>query len=316
MAFLTLPTLPRHLRNWAACAARLISLFALLLLSSVAPLSATAAQVGPLNLGTGALQTSSAGIGLVRLADGRLVSKDIGRIVARGEIVVAVLGSDAPPFFQAVNGELTGTDIDMAREIGRELGVNVRFDRSAKSFNQVVEIVARGEADLGISKLSRTLARSQSVRFSAPYLSLEHALLINRLEFAKVARDQSVTSVLRNFKGSIGVIANSSFAGFAARNFPQARLVSYASWDEVVKAVQRGDVVAAYRDEFEVKRILKLNPTASLTLRSVTFKDLVDSLSVAVGIQDTVLLDFVNQYLAQRPEKMTVDTVLATIKPN
>jgi len=160
---------------------------------------------------------------MMRLASGALVSVDIGQILQRGELVVAMLATDSPPFFYIDGDRLTGIDVRMAEQIAAELKVALRIDRSAKSFNEVVEIVARGDADLGASKLSRTLARAQSVRFSDPYLSLSHALIINRLEFAKISRDMPLPTVIRNLNGSIGVIAKSSFADFAVRNFPKAK---------------------------------------------------------------------------------------------
>ena len=194
---------------------------------------------------------------LVRVSDGRLLAPDIARIFNRGELVVAMLGVDTPPFFYMKDGKLTGLEVDMAEDIGRALKVSVRFNRDAKSFNDVVDIVARGEADAGISKLSRTLARAQVVQFSDPYLSLKHALVLNRVSFAQLALDRPVPEVVRGYKGTIGVIAKSSFADFATQSFPKATLKAYPSWADVVKAVRSGEVSAAYRDEFEIKRLLQ-----------------------------------------------------------
>jgi ABC-type amino acid transport substrate-binding protein len=253
--------------------------------------------------------------GLVRLADGRLVAPDIARIVERGELVVAMLGVDTPPFFYQRDGELVGLEVDMARELAAELKVRVSFNRSARSFNEVVDVVARQEADVGISKLSRTLARAQVIRFSDPYLRLHHALVLNRVAFAKLALDRPVQAVVRSFTGSIGVIAKSSFADYAARNFPQAQVRSYPGWPEAVTAVRKGEVVGAYRDEFEIKRLLKTDPTASLTLRTVTLKDLDDTLGIAVGVGNPVLLAFINQFLAQRPDKLDIERVLQAVAP-
>jgi ABC-type amino acid transport substrate-binding protein len=247
-------------------------------------------------------------------AIGSMVAADIGQILQRGELIVAMLGSDSPPFFQVKNDTLVGTDVRMAEQIAKELKVKLRIDRSAQSFNEVVAIVARGDADLGVSKLSRTLVRAQSVRFSEPYLSLNHALILNRLEFAKLSRDTPLPTVLRSFTGSIGVIDKSSFADFATRNFPKAKIVPYTSWNAVINAVKKGEVVGAYRDEFEIRRILKEDPSLALTLRTVTLKDLNDTLGIAVGVRSPTLLAFVNQYLAQRTEKLTVDSVLAELK--
>jgi polar amino acid transport system substrate-binding protein len=250
---------------------------------------------------------------LVKVADGRLLAPDIARIVNRGELIVAMLGVDTPPFFYVKNGELMGLEVDLAKTIAKELKVTVRFDRSAKTFNDVVDVVARQDADLGISKLSRTLARAQTISFTDPYLRLNHAFILNRVKFAELARDRSLPSVVRGFKGTIGVIAKSSFADYASKNFAQAQIREFPSWGDVLKALEKGEIMAAYRDEFEIKRILKADPTASLTLRTVTFKDLEDTLGIAVGTQDPTLLAFVNQYLTEAADKLTIDKVLKAL---
>lgn len=250
---------------------------------------------------------------LVKVADGRSLAPGIARIVNRGELVVAMLGVDTPPFFHVKNGELVGLEVDLAKAIAKELKVNVRFDRSARTFNEVVDVVARQEADLGISKLSRTLARAQMISFTEPYLRLNHALIINRVKFAEIARDRPLPNVVREFRGSVGVIAKSSFSDYASKNFPLAEMREFPSWGDVLKALQKGEVIAAYRDEFEIKRILKIDPTASLTLRTVTIKDLEDTLGIAVGIQDPTLLAYVNQFLSESNDKLTIDKVLKAL---
>lgn len=251
--------------------------------------------------------------GLVKVPDGRLLAPDVARIVSRGELIVAMLGVDTPPFFYERNGEWVGLEVDLAKAIAKELGVQVKFNRSAKTFNGVVDIVARGEADIAISKLSRTLARTQVIAFSQPYLVMNHALILNRVKFAQFARDRALPEVIRGFTGSVGVIAKSSFADYARRYFPNAKVVEYPGWPEVLKALDRGEVIGAYRDEFEVKRILKADPTASLVLRTVTFKDLEDTLGIAVGINDHVLLAFINEFLSQRTEKLNITKVLSAL---
>lgn len=250
---------------------------------------------------------------LVRTSDGRLLAPSIARIVNRGELVVAMLGVDTPPFFYMKKGELVGLEVDLAKAIAKELKVNVRFDRSARTFNEVVDVVARREADLGISKLSRTLARAQMISFTDPYLRLNHAFILNRVKFAELARDRPLPIVVREFNGSIGVIAKSSFSDYARKNFPLSELREFPNWGEVLKALEKGQIMAAYRDEFEIKRILKSDPTASLTLRTVTFKDLEDTLGIAVGIQDSTLLAYVNHFLAEGTEKLTIDKVLKAL---
>jgi polar amino acid transport system substrate-binding protein len=289
--------------------------------AAAAPAPAAAAAAGAAAAAAPAAKPASApmplaGIAstLIKVPDGRLLAPDVARIVQRGELIVAMLGVDTPPFFYEKNGELVGVEVDLAKSIAKELGVNIRFNRTAKTFNGVVDIVARGEADMALSKLSRTLARTQIISFTQPYLVMNHALILNRVKFAQFARERALPEVIRGFTGSVGVIAKSSFADYARRNFPNAKVVEYPGWPDVLKALEKGEVIGAYRDEFEVKRILKADPTASLHLRTVTFKDLEDTLGIAVGINDHVLLAFLNEYLSQRVEKLNTAKVLAALE--
>lgn len=260
-------------------------------------------------------QSSESRFAMVKMADGRLLAPDIARIINRGELVVSMMSSDNPPFFSNnKKGELVGTDVDLSKLIAKELGVPVRFDRSAKTFDAVAEVVAAGQADLGISRLARTLKRGQMVHFSSTYMRLGHALLINRIRFAELAGDRPVAQVVRNFTGTISVIANSSWEEFGRRNFPNAKLVPFPTWAEAVNAAKTGMVVAAYRDEMEVMQFVNNDPSLALTLRTVTFNDLESPLSAMVGVRDLTLLSFVNEVIAQRADKPTVSSVLKSIK--
>lgn len=251
---------------------------------------------------------------LVQMSDGRLLSPDIARIVDRGELVVGMLKVDTPPFFMFDSqGQWTGLEVDLALSIAKALGVKLRINRDAGTFNAVVDMLARGEADLAISKLSRTLARSQTIAFSSPYLTLNHALLINRVKLAQLAHGRHLPEVVRSFEGSIGVIEKSSFADYAKTNFPRAKIEEMPTWNAVLAAVYRGDVTAAYRDEFEVKSVLKKDPSASLVLRTATLRDLQDTLGIGVSVADSTLLAFVNAFLEQRTEKLDVNKVLQAL---
>ena len=104
-----------------------------------------------------------------------------------------------------------------------------------------------------------------------------------------------------------------SFADYARTNFPHAKVQEFPTWNEVLVALHKGEIVSAYRDEFEVKRVLKADPTVSLVLRTVTLKDLEDTLGIGVAVTDSTLLAYVNQFLAQRTEKLDIHKVLQAL---
>lgn len=237
-------------------------------------------------------------------------SSEIAAIRARGYLVVAIPAFDAPPFFLERDGELKGLDVDLAQGLGQALGVELRFDRSARSFNETIDRVAQGTADIAWCKLSRTLHRASSVRFSEPYLVLRHALAFNRVQLAELARGNPVPPVIRGYTGKLAILAGSAWIEYANTHFPAATKVEYADNDEMIRHVREGIVTAAYRDEFVIKRAVQLDPALTVSVRTITLKDLEDPLAVAVNPTQSHLLDFINLFLASQRKKLTVDSIL------
>ena len=248
--------------------------------------------------------------GLVRMPDGRLLAPEFARIVTRGTLVVAVLGVDQPPFFMSRNGALAGVDIDLADELAKKLGVSVQFDRDARTFDDVVQLLATGQADVAISKLSRTLPRAQVIRFSTPYISLRRALLINRVSFAELAKGRPLPEVVRDYRGTIGVAEGSAYADYVRNDFPAARARIYPDWPAALDALNAGAVSAVYRDELAIKLMMQDSPTAPIRLRVATFDDLADAIAVGVPVSAPTLLAFVNQLLAERNKRLDVKSLL------
>ena len=237
-------------------------------------------------------------------------ARDMAEIKASGQLIVAVPDQRNPPFFFEDQGELKGLDIDLAHAVAESLGVKAVFNRDGKSFNDAVKLVADDKADLSAAKISRTLARSQTVLFSNPYITLPHALLVNRLRFAQISKGRGMLQVMQDYSDSIGVIANSSFVGYAKTYFPKAKIVEFQTWDQVVDAVARGEVATAYRDAFEVKRIIKLKPDLALTVRAVMIEDVKDTIGIAVNSKNFLLLNFLNLFLEQKNIKFTSEQIL------
>lgn len=233
----------------------------------------------------------------------RLIAPDIERILQRGELVVALNRTDNPPFVEVRNGELSGLDVEMMRDLASQLKVAVRFDREATTFEATVNRVAAGEADVAVGKLARTLPRAQRVAFSDTYARIDHALLVNRLAFAQVAKGKPTRQVLRSFTGSIAVIRDSAWEEFGRLNFPAAKIVPMKTWEDAVKAALSGEVVAAYRDDMEVRSVLERSPALAVTMRMVSFEDAQSHLAVSVGRDNVGLRDYINEFISARNQR-------------
>ena len=274
-----------------------------------------------LSLGAALLGVSMPGVVFApaaRAADTSPLAPDIKKIKDRGQLIVALTSFDSPPFYYARKKNpadagpsvIDGSDVQLAKEIARGLEVELVLNRQAGDFNRVVELVMTNDVDLAISKLSLTVKRAVGVLFSRPTIELRHALLANRVSIAKIANGKEVQEVInRHFAGTIGVIADSSFVDIARQLFPAATLQELKTWDNVVEAVNTGTVDIAYRDELEIKRIMRLRPELHLNVRSVLISDKKDFIAIAMPYQSGQLASLVNVIL-QKERRLDANQLL------
>lgn len=236
--------------------------------------------------------------------------RDIASIRSAGVLRVAITNFDLPGFRTREGRTLSGPEVDLAHQIAAILGVTVRFVETASSFDTVVDDIAEGRADIGISKLSQTYNRMLRVRFSNPYVTLRHSLLFSRAAIAMRANGQPLEQALRQFNGRIGVIARSAYEEAAYRNFPNATVVPLGSWDAVISALRENRVDAIYRDEFEIKRVLRLNPALHVPFGTAIVTDRLAMLSVAICETCARLQELVNYHLAQTTSAFSLTALL------
>ena len=248
----------------------------------------------------------------------KLSSKsDIEQIKERGKISIAMISKDNPPFFsREADGKLVGVDVDLGNAIAESLGVKAEFLRTAKTFDEVIETVYRGEADLAISKLARSLPRAQKVLFSSPYLNFRQALLFNRLSLAK---DQSTglttEQVIKDFHGKLGVYAGSVYVQYAKKIFPKATIVEFSQWQDAIDAVISSQVTALFRDELEVRSIVLNKPELAIKLRTVVLTDTSDTKGIVASFEKYFLTDYINFFLEAQDQKRDTNQLLnASIK--
>jgi polar amino acid transport system substrate-binding protein len=239
------------------------------------------------------------------------VADDMKEMLARGRLVVSMMSTELPPFIMTgANGEPEGYDVDIARGVAAELGLVLVIERKAKTFNEMVDAVADGRADMALSKLSRTLNRSKSVLFSNPYLVLHKSLLINRLEMAKRRGNTALADYIKKLDSSIGIIKGSSYVEYARTMFPKAKIREFQDWETILAEVDSGRVLCAFRDDLEIKRSMRSMPGASLRLLSVIMVDSEDAIAIAVGAKQNQFHEWLDEYLDERKVHTTADKLL------
>ncbi|WP_292222885.1 transporter substrate-binding domain-containing protein [Mesorhizobium sp.] len=234
-------------------------------------------------------------------------------IVSDNKLRVAMPAFASDPFFPADGSGDKGIDMDLARGIAAELGVEPVFDRSAVTFDGMVQKLISGQADLAIGKLSRTLQRGRSILYSRSYAMLHQGLLANRVNLARITQGKPPEQIIRDFSGDLGVIEGSSFATYAAATFPHATIQRFAGWNTVIDAIRNGTIDLAYRDDFEIKKLMVDDPSMTVVARSITLTDKVDTIAVGVSPANPHLAAFVDLYLdlARGQQVLNTDEIIA-----
>lgn len=251
------------------------------------------------------LAMASLACGAARAAEP--LAPDMTRIAAAGEIRVAMTPEDWPPFFYVHPARgMAGLDVELADEIGRRLGVRVRFVREAQTFDELITMVEQRRADIAISYLSDTLERAERVRFTRAYVELKPALLINRSLAGRSRRGRDLGQLLNHPEAVIGVTKGSSAESFAAEDYPQAQIVGYDTWAEITTALAEEKLLAGLSDQIDAQNWQAANPEGAIAIETVILNNKPDTLAIAVHRADRQLLYWLNHFLARKGQDGTL----------
>lgn len=231
------------------------------------------------------------------------------------KLLVAMIDTDYPPLFTTrQNGQLAGHDIELARQLAKELGVQVEFVRQSRSFDAVIDVISRGEADIGLGT-SITLARAKKVLFSHPYLTLNMALLLNRRRLIEegIISELSELAQLRHTTAKIGLLVGSSYKDYARKTFPQAELQEYPSLSSLLRSVRQGDILAAVRNDLTARLYLHSHPATILQLQLFVDERNKDYVAFSVHPSNAHLLFWLNTYLTLKGVSRTTQELLDTL---
>lgn len=238
--------------------------------------------------------------------------RDLPEILASGYLRVAMLKTDEIPFFyQDKDGKLTGIDVELMELLVATLGVRLELNREASTFNKVVDRVAEGKADLGMSYLSVTLDRAKRVSYTNPYALNFFALAINRVMESQARTRGDINLLLNNPETRLGVQMGSTYELFARRTFPQATLIAFDDAVANAEAAGRGDIHAAVSAQLSLAPMMQHHPTLNFRLRTEVFRNEPDLMAPVVHPQSHHLLNWMNTFLQQQEALGVLDKIRA-----
>ncbi|BFH69123.1 amino acid ABC transporter [Paenibacillus dendritiformis] len=159
-------------------------------------------------------------------------------ITSKKTLIVGV-SADYPPFefHKTINGkdEIVGFDIDLANEIAKDLGVELKVDDM--KFESLIEALNSDKLDMVISGMDPTPERAKAVDFSDPYYLAEAGVIVR-------AADKDKYKTPEDLKGmKIGVQKGSTFENVISQ-IPEAQPELLAKVSDLVLALESNRIEA------------------------------------------------------------------------
>ena len=233
----------------------------------------------------------------------------IEEIKERGVLVAGIPRDDLLAFYEEdEEGNMSGTDVELAKSIAASLGVDIVFSREAANNDELTKQLENGEIDMVVATYSRTLDRALRVRLSEPYLSIGMAVMINKQAAVQRGVTQNPAGYLKTSGEKIAVVAGTSHVDLCRELFPDCEIVETQDYEEAVELVKHNKVFAYFCGELEFYSEICRDRELQIYTDVYVYSDIKDEFCVAVAKENEELQDYVNLYLAMSP-KVTIDDI-------
>jgi len=157
-------------------------------------------------------------------------------IQQRGKMIVG-LSTFVPWAMRAKNGDLIGFEIDVAKKLAEDIGVEVEFQPTA--FDGIIPALQAKKFDLIITGMALKPKRNLSVNFTRPYAYLKVGMAANK---AKADKDGLKTlKDWDNAKVILTIKRGTAPGETVARLFPKAKLRQFDDDAQALQDVLNGN---------------------------------------------------------------------------
>ncbi|WP_309396625.1 substrate-binding periplasmic protein [Cerasicoccus maritimus] len=143
---------------------------------------------------------------------------------------------DMPPFVFSQGGQLTGLEIDFAKQLGKDMGREVRFVEM--DWEDLIPALQENKIDILMAGMSYTPERNAIISMTTPYMTSGQMALVLRKNYQKYV----LPGQIGNTKAKVGAEAGTTGEFMVQSSFENATLVTYDSAEAGAKAVAAGDV--------------------------------------------------------------------------
>lgn len=214
---------------------------------------------------------------------------------------VLTVGTNAtfPPFeYIDTNGDPTGFDMALIKEIGNRLNLDVEIDDM--DFDGIVGAIG-GKIDVGIAGMTVTDERKEAVNFSDPYYDATLAVILPK---------DSTIATLDDLKNATLECQAGSTGEAQAREINDAGTTSVKSNNQAVLDLVNGKVQAVILDQAPSEAFQSQYPDQLKVLPGSDFDFETEEYAIAVPKDDDALLTAVNAALQSMKDDGTYEQLV------
>ncbi|WP_371833904.1 glutamate ABC transporter substrate-binding protein [Rhodococcoides yunnanense] len=213
----------------------------------------------------------------------------IDALRAKGRLVVGLdTGSNLFSFRDPMTGQLVGFDVDIAREISRDLfGDPNRLDFRILTSAQRLEALQDSSVDIVVKTMTITCARRKDVQFSTVYFQAQHRIL--------VVQGSGIRGVGDLAGKRVCAVEGTTSLRRLQRVQPAATVVTVPMWSDCLVVLQQRQVDAVSTDDAILAGLAAQDPYLEIVGDSLS----PEPYGVGINRDSEDLVRFVNGTLAR-----------------
>lgn len=213
--------------------------------------------------------------------------RTLDQIKSDGTLKIGVFSDKSPFGYVDENGEYQGYDIELAKRLGEDLGVDVEFV-STEAANRV-EYLKTGKVDIILANFTVTDERAEQVDFADAYMNVALGVVSHK--------DNVVTDLSQIGDRPVIVISGTTAETYLTENNPELTLEKYDTYAAAKTAFENNPDAVWANDNTEV--IAFANGAGSGYVVGIEQLGDLDTIAPAVSKGNTELLDWINEDLAK-----------------
>lgn len=207
--------------------------------------------------------------------------------------LVMVTEAGFAPYEYYENGEIVGVDIDIAKEIAKELDMDLVIKDVA--FDSIINEVKTGKADFGAAGISYSDERAKQVSFSKDYSTSKQIVIVKN--------DSDITNLNEINNKKIAVQLGSIADTYVTNTYKNASIIRQKKYLAMIQDLKDKKVDCVVMDELPAKQIINNNPELIILDGELTN----DSYGMVVKKDNQELLDTINKVLERLKNEGMID---------